>query len=453
MSKFFEGLDDAPQKKVSAAIAGRSEYNEESSEEKQAISNKEKKDIEIGKLCKETSFKKPKDVEQFFKKLSKYSTHLTKKGLSQDLLTFFSEVEEKKETPGIFKQKKNKFLEKYQETEIVLDTVEETKQKKKYIDEIVKTYLIENLEKRKDTLLEIEEVPDLSTAERHRVNLYVISCMVEIGVQLNYSEIVRRLKEEIVLATEEEEKEILCTRIGKYVRKLLKHIQVLEKNKIDWESEYEDIKEIGRILKPITTVPEEGAIEIEFFLQTGEKKESAYLEYDHFLKVDKVRSLPYKEALSLYESFGVDKTEKAEEERTTANICLFKSAEELGHRAIQERDFNSAISLLEISYYNKTIWSNPATENILHILCICFEERMRKRKFFEVFRRNLFQIGDNLLLLKSQDVKMEIARAFIFLQLGNYPAAEKILNSVLPGFECENILRTRAMEILLAPQE
>ncbi|KAI5189881.1 hypothetical protein NEMIN01_0744 [Nematocida minor] len=463
MSKFFDELEDAPQKKVSSAIAARLDFDNESEEDKPAVSNKEKKDEEIAKICNETTFKKAKDVEQFFKKLTKYSAHFTKKGLPQILLDFIAEVEEKKDTPAIFKQKKSKFLEKYQETEVVLNLVEEKKEKRKYLEEITKTYLIENLEKRRETLLEIEKIEDLSETEKHRINLYLISCMLEENVQGYYSDIISRMKRESSLIHTKEEEDLLKTRIGKYVRKLLKHMQILDRNKTAWDAEYLDLVEIAESLKDITTVPEEGVLEIDLFLRENadvkselQKKEeepdknSALHKHEHFSMVKKLRSLPFTEALALYRAMETEKQDQ-EEEGHSVNVCFFRATEELGHRAFAERDFNTAMDLLELAYSNKTIWSSAETEVILEIFCLCFEKKMKERKFFEVFKKNLLPIGDNLLLLKSQDPKMEIARAFILLRLGDYKEAQTIITSIVPGFDCETLLRARAIEILLTP--
>ncbi|KAH9385729.1 uncharacterized protein NEMAJ01_0625 [Nematocida major] len=465
MSKFFEGLDDAPQKKVRSAISAEME-DDECGEEKPSLSNKEKKDEEVAQMCRDASFKKPKDVEQFFKKLTKYSAHFSRQGVPSALLEFLAETEGKKETPSIFKQKKIKFLEKYQEAEVVLELVEEKKKKKSYMEEISKTYLIESLEKRKAALLEIEGVGDLSSSERHRINLYMTSCLIEESMQEHYAEIVRRMKKEAEFVDAKEEADLLRTRVGKYVKKLIKNIQIQDRNGESWESQYKDLQEIALALKKATSVPEEGLLEVDYFLRREKpapcphlsnefiQKEVSSHGYPQFEMVDKIRSLPLEEALALHrEHASSTLSAEGESAEHSVTICFYKMAEELGMRAFAERDFASAMDLLETVYYNKTIWSSPQTEQILEVLCLCFEKKMKEKKFFDVFKKSLLQIGDNLLLLRSQNPKMEIARAFTFLRLGDYMGAHAIVASLLPNFNCENLLRARAMEILLTPSE
>ncbi|KAI5126386.1 hypothetical protein NEPAR04_0445 [Nematocida parisii] len=457
MSKFFAGLEDAPQKKVNSAIAAQLNFSDDSEEDKPTISNKEKKDEEVDKLCKETTFKKPKDVDQFFKKLTKYSAHFTKKGLPSVLVDFIAEAEKNKSTPAIFKQKKTKFLEKYNEVEVILNVVEEKKHKKSYIEEIGKTYLIENLQKRKEALKEMESISTLSDVEMHRINLYLLSCIIEESVEENYVEIIDRLKKEKNFVSAEEEQSLLRTRIGKYMRNLLKYVQELDADKINWENVYYDLMEVAEGLSDVTDVPRESVLEIDYFLRsTVDDVSRPYLtkefidrpidshNYEKFKVVEKLRDLPILEAVTLYKQL----TEK----ENSTNAHLPKCAEELGHRAFIERDFTNAMDLLEYSYYNKTLWCSAKTETVLRVLCLCFEQKMKEREFFSVFKKSLLQIGDNLLLLKSQSIKMEIARAFVFLRLGSYLESHAIITEILPGFNCETLLRTRAIELLLTPQ-
>ncbi|KAI5132021.1 hypothetical protein NEAUS05_1098 [Nematocida ausubeli] len=456
MSKFFAGLEDAPQKKVNSAMTAQMNFSEESDDDKPVISNKEKKDEEILKICEETTFKKPKDIDQFFKKLTKYTAHFTKQGLPTVLVEFLIEVEKNKSTPAIFKSKKAKFLEKYNEVEVILSTVEEKKKKRNYLEEISKTYLIDNLNKRKEALLEIEKIPDLSEVEMHRINLYLISCMMEESMEENYAEIMSRFKNEKDFMQADEEKELLKTRVGKYMQRLLKYIQEEDARRLNWESTYNDMVEISEGLRSITTTPMESILEIDYFLRCDVNTSRPHLsdefrskpitehEISIFKAVEEMRELPLVQAIALYR--------KLAEDLKSENTCLLKCAEELGHRAFMEKDFPNAMDLLEHAYNNKTLWSSEKTETMLSVLCLCFEDKMRDREFFTVFKKNLLVVGDNLLLLRSVSVKMEIARAFIFLRLGKHQEAHKIIAELLPGFQCESLLRARAIELLLTPQ-
>ncbi|KAI5159359.1 hypothetical protein NEAUS03_0231 [Nematocida ausubeli] len=456
MSKFFAGLEDTPQKKVNSAMAAQMNFSEESDDDKPVISNKEKKDEEILKICEETTFKKPKDIDQFFKKLTKYTAHFTKQGLPTVLVEFMVEAEKNKSTPAIFKSKKAKFLEKYNEVEVILSTVEEKKKKRNYLEEISKTYLIDNLNKRKEALLEIEKIPDLSEVEMHRINLYLISCMMEESMEENYAEIMSRFKNEKDFMQTDEEKELLKTRVGKYMQRLLKYIQEEDARRLNWESTYNDMVEISEGLSSITTIPMESILEIDYFLRCDVNTSRPHLsdefrsksitehEISIFKAVEEMRELPLVQAIALYR--------KLKEDLKSENTCLLKCAEELGQRAFMEKDFPSAMGLLEHAYNNKTLWSSEKTETMLSVLCLCFEDKMRDREFFTVFKKNLLVVGDNLLLLRSVSVKMEIARAFIFLRLGKHQEAHKIIAELLPGFQCESLLRARAIELLLTPQ-
>ncbi|OAG31098.1 hypothetical protein NEDG_01872 [Nematocida displodere] len=443
MSKFFEGLDGDSTKKVAKVI--EQAFEDESEEEQKGVSNKEKKLEEIEAVCREASLKKPKDVELFFKRLTKYNNHFAKEGLPDVLVDFLNESDTKNAS-SILKQRKKKFLEKYAVTEVVLEIKEETKKRKSFMEEINSALLVDDPRKRLEVLGQLEEGEGLSLPEKHRINLYTIGTLIEEGVGQHYTEITSRLgREHHLTHNNPEEIDLLKTRVGRYVRRLLKHLQVLERYGKEWSTEFEQLKEMASLLKPATDAPHKGVLEIEFFLtQTSTPTE----EYPLFTAIAKIRALPYPEALSLFKELG-ERSEKPDEETTTDTVCHAKMTEELGHRAFHERDFDTAIDLLEKAFYSKTIWSTPNTEVLLSILCLCFEKRMKERRFFALFKEDLQLVGNNPLLLKTETPKEEIARAFIALRLGDCSTTEEILTTLVPAFECHALLKNRAIEILL----
>ncbi|KAI5180765.1 hypothetical protein NEOKW01_1049 [Nematocida sp. AWRm80] len=443
MSKFFESLDDTSEKKTSRAI--NSYIDDESEEEKGQQSNKEKKIKEIEQICENASFKKPKDIEQFFKKLTKYNTYFSKEGLPEVLVEYLNSICTKS-IPAVFKQRRSKFLEKYQMSEVILETEVEQVEKQSHLETINNTQLIESLEKRKETLLQLEKIESLTEIEMHRVNLYLISCMAEENISLYYNEVCKRLQLEKTLITEESEKNLLCIRINRCTRKILIHLQNLSNANKEYSNELQQLKEVSESLKEITKIPEEAYLEVQYFLL----KKEVPTTHPVFQAITSIRTLPYEEALQQYTQL-IEKEKEIEEETNTQNISLSKLSEELGHLAIKHKDFNTAIDLLEKAYYSKNIWSLPETEIALNVLCICFEKRFTNQKYFQEFKEILSQIGNNLLLLKAESSKEEISRAFIFLRIGQYKEAEAILTRLLPSIDCHTILKTRAIELLLTP--
>ncbi|KAI5186820.1 hypothetical protein NEHOM01_1721 [Nematocida homosporus] len=443
MSKFFEGLEAESEKKVNRAI--NRHFNDESDEEKvSGISNKEKRLEEITNLCEITVFKKPKDVDQFFKKLTKYNNWFAKEGLPTVLLDFLN-AQEGKNIPAVLKQKRSKLIEKYQMTEVILEVETERKEEKSHMEQINSTLLIEDLDKRKEALLAIEGIRNLKKKEEHRINLYILGCLVENNLPIHYTEIIRRLNAEKDLVQDEEEEEILKTRIGRYTRTIIKYIQNLHNHQQSYQEELSQFRQVVTTLLPITNIPQKGNYEIAYFLEN----EPQATEYPIINALKQIRELPYEEAISVCDKLF--KTEEIQEETTSENIFLSKAAEEAGHRAFAERDFDKAADLLEKAFYSPNIWSLPQTDTILSVLSLCFEKRMRNRRYFSVFKADMQAIGRNLLLLKSEVPKEEIARAFIYLRLGEYLTAESILQAIIPDFECRALLKARALEHLLTP--
>ncbi|KAI5192094.1 hypothetical protein NECID01_1803 [Nematocida sp. AWRm77] len=446
MSKFFEGLDE---EKKSAGKTVRNFFEEESEEEKPRISNKEKRLEEITELCRETKFKKPKDVDAFFKALGKYAGYFSKVGVPKVLAEFLNEANTKS-VASVFKQRKAKFLEKYEDVTVILNIKEEKRAKASHMDQINKALLEDNLEKRKALLLELEKTPDLTEVEQHRINLYIIGCITEETPMTGYKDVVSRLIDEKALATTEEETSILKTRVMQCIKKLVAHIYSLHAQKKAWQEEFAGLEKVAAELLPITDIPDKGRLEVVYFLAPEEaslaKEEPE--KYPLFAAVKQIRVLPYTEALEVYTALKEERN--STEESHTDTVCHSKIAEELGHRAFAERDFTNAISMLEQAYYSQTVWSLPSTETILSALALCFEKRMQSRKYFEAFKQSLYSIGNNILLLKTDTPKEEISRAFIFLRLGEYQKAEEILRTLFPAFECRALLKARALEILFA---
>lgn len=457
MSKFFEGLDGESKKPGPKAV--RAFFEEESDEEKPRISNKEKRLEEITALCQNASFKKPKDVETFFKALGKYSGYFAREGLPKVVSEFLTEANVKT-APSVFKQRRAKFLEKYEDVTVILHPYEEKKEKVSYMDQINKALLEDNLEKRKQQLVELEQTPGLALSEQHRVNLYMIGCLIEESPMTSYHQAIDRLLEEKNLATTEEEANILKTRISQCVRKLVEHIAGLHAQNKSWQAEFNGLSQVAAALRSITAIPDKARLEIVYFMLNQSVKppagqaaanQAATDHYPIFQQLEQLRALPYPPALELYHQLLAARQSPDQEDFTDA-VGYSKIAEELGHRAFQERDFSSAIDLLERAFGAKTLWGLPSTETLLNVLALCFEQRMKERPYFEVFKQNLQRIRNNLLLLKTETPKDEIARAFIFLRLGDYRQAEQIVNGLLPQFECQALLKARAMEILFADQ-
>jgi len=469
MSKFFEGLDDEGVKKIAKTVKQRAE-EEESGEETGVVSNKERKHEEIAKMCKETDLRKTKEAEAFFKKLSKYQSHFSKDGVPEVLMEYLSKADVKG-LPSVVKQKRAKFLEKYATTEITIEVVEKKKEKEKYIDQINKTLLEENLQARERQLRELEKIEGLTGVEQHRVNLYMLGCLAD-NIEKNYSEILRRIEKEVELAQEEEEKNIFRTRIKGYTRRIIRYVHEAKKQGKNWREECEKIREVAKKIKPLCNTLEKGALEICYFMERGAGKTEDGTEngradkiadgtenvcdagidieeYPLFAYLERIRRSPYPEALRMYREI---EKQRPEEENTTDEVCYSKIEEELGHIAFKEKDYDSAIELLEKAYYLQNMWSLTKTEVVLNVLSLCFENRVRGRKYFELFKKSLQGVGTNLLLLKTESPKDEIARAFIFLHLGEYEKSAKVIEEIIPGFECRKLLKARALEYLLCEQ-
>ncbi|KAI5172305.1 hypothetical protein NEFER03_1419 [Nematocida sp. LUAm3] len=434
MSKFFADLGEEETKKIQRKI---SRDEEESEEEKQVVSNKDKKLEEIRELTL-CSLKKPKEIETFFKSLAKYNGIFLKEGLPVFLLDFLNSVDEKK-APSVFKQRKSKFLEKYKQEELCLEVEKEEKKKSTRAQEINDILLVEDAERKEYLLREIES-SSLSKCEAHRVNMYLLGCLVEKEMKYTYNEVVDRLCREE--ETNQIEENLLPPRAHRYVRRMLMHIQKTARDKGTYTEELNGLIKVSEKLKKITDTPEKAVYEVLFFLKRTEK-ESPYKDIE---LLRKIRSLPYAEALELYR----EEAEEIGEEATTENIFKSKTAEELGERAFMERDFETAISLLEKAYFSRNIWSDARTDHILSVLSLCFERTMREKRYFEHFKREVMGVGKNLLLLRTEDPKEEIHRAFILLRLGEYLKCEEIIKGIFPFFECKGLLRTRSLELLFS---
>lgn len=423
MSRFFEELEkEAVEKKVRKTIR-RAAKEEESEEEKEAVSNKDKKYEEIKALCEEVGLtKKGKEIEGLFKKLSKYHALFAKNGLPPFLREYFERAEEE---GGLFRQKIRKFSEKYANDEVVVDVAEDKKKARSLIAEINGSLLLEPLAKRKEKLLDLEAEATLPE-ERHRANVYILSVLIEEEMtREKYAEICSRLLQnsELLPAVEEEERAIFVLRVDTYMRRLVKYISTLERSGEDWGEEAALLERVSQSLLPYSKIPLERELEVSFFL----KQEGRETEFPLFNGILEIRKGNLEKALLIQQRLEGEKGE---------NTCYIKFKEELGHLAFAKGDYSRSIELLDDVYTNshQNIWQSEKTEVILHVLCICYEDVMKTKSFFNHYLRVLLTVEKNPLLLKSESFRDEVARAFVFLKYGDVGRASGVIKGILPEF-------------------
>lgn len=474
MSKFFLGLEQ--EKKLQNTLLRRQEEEEEE-KEKESMSNKEKKEEEIEKLCKEPIPKKQKEIEQLFKTLNKYKNYFAKEGLPKALVKMLNSKE--KDVPQVFRQRANKFLSKFEVTEIVLDIKEKEVKKKGFTERISAALLLEDTKKRKQQLLYIEEELKQSWNDkddkddkdgkdqvdqidkcRHRVNIHLLGCITERSPYMDYNEAVTRLCQEKEFMNDAQEKDLLCARIRKYIRDMIKQIAYTRSKGQDTQEEYNGLKKVASELESITEIPHKAVIEIDFFC-AAEKVDSInstdllsrILNLLKLLLTDNNTNNStnlYEDRLKEYYEIKNMLSESELQEETTERILLAQASQELGKQALLKNDPCKAEELLEQALSWAGPWPNEKSPLLLHLLCLCFQEKVRDKPCFSRFKSEIrAAVGKNLLLLKSVTPIQEIARAFILLQLGEYKAASEIVQELLPSAQYEGLLKIRALQEII----
>lgn len=457
MSKFFEELEKESVEKKVRRVAHKAAESEEESDERAAVSNKERRYDELRAICRESdALKKPKEVEQFFKRISRFGGLFQKEGVPGFLHDFFAETEKKKGTLPMFKQRRAKFVEKYETSEVVLEEEGPGREKNDLMEQINKCLLTEPPAKRREALCRLEsEVAGggAKIVERHRLNVYIMSVMAESELSGgDFGEMVDRLRRERewLGAMPEDEKEIFGSRLERYVRRMVKHIQFLERSGEQWEDELAGLAVVAEELAPFSKIPLVGEMEVVFFL----KNEVRRSEFPLFNAIIDVRNGSYEKALDVYRSIW-EEGEGAGDAEGAKRAGYLKFVEELGQLAFLRRDFDTAMGLLDEahSHGSKNVWQSQTTEIMLHALCLCFEEQMAPKGFFGHFVRTLWSVEKNPLLLKGDSFRDEAARAFVLLRYGDYREASRIVGDLLPGFECRGLLEARARDICLGSKQ
>lgn len=110
---------------------------------------------------------------------------------------------------------------------------------------------------------------------------------------------------------------------------------------------------------------------------------------------------------------------------------------ELGILAFESKAFMFSFEILQKCYFS----GQKEQENLLFILCIILEEEVLESDFFDIFIDNLSILEDNIFMLKMNQVKGEIFRAYYMFKNEDYLSADRILEEVRPGFHLCKVMK------------
>ncbi|KAM0686776.1 hypothetical protein COBT_001994 [Conglomerata obtusa] len=153
-----------------------------------------------------------------------------------------------------------------------------------------------------------------------------------------------------------------------------------------------------------------------------------------------IRNNEYEKAMEYYnKQINLFDKVKPYENKFDSNYVKLEILNELGNFSFVNMNYKFAFEILQLCYFNKA----QKNENILYILTIILEDEICDEKFYDVFYENLRCLEQNIFLMKSNNKKEEIFRAFYYLCNYDYESCCDILENVEPNINLRNMFKDR----------